>query len=118
MRTIKFRAWDLFNGEMAYSDKYPHIAKFFFYVDSLLAGENGIELMQFTGLLDKNGKEIYEGDITKDSTGVCLIDWNDKLASFCLRRNGWAFDHFFGEAVDPSDVEVIGNIYENPELLK
>ena len=75
-------------------------------------------LRLFTGHLDKNGKELYAGDITKDSTGLCLIAWNDQLASFCLRRNGWAFDHFFGEAVNPSDVEVIGNIYENPELLK
>lgn len=133
-REIKFRAWhktekrmDLvsfwdfvvgglgFTGEETLSEEALEAQE---EVPIRRALTDECELMQFTGLRDKNGQDIYEGDITKDSTGGCLIGWNDQLASFCLRRNGWAFDHFFGEAVDPSDVEVIGNIYENPELLK
>lgn len=122
MRPIKFRAWDKTTKSMI--DDYVHVGscgelypKQFHSSAYSDKGCPDLILMQFTGLLDKNGKEIFEGDITKDSTGLCLIDWNDQLASFCLRRNGWAFDHFFGEAVAPKDVEVTGNIYENPELL-
>jgi len=72
----------------------------------------------FTGKQDKNGKDIYAGDILRDSTGICLVSWNDNFASFCLQRNGWAFDHFFGEAVESEDTEIIGNVHQNPGLLE
>lgn len=77
--------------------------------------DDGIQLMQFTGLLDCNGKEIYEGDILKDNIIVC---WREDLASFALRKEGWLYDHFFGEAIDAGSTEIIGNIFQNPELLK
>ena len=70
----------------------------------------------FTGKQDKNGKDIYQGDILRDSTGICLVSWNNDFASFCLRRKGWAYDHFFGEAVDSNDTEIIGNNHQNHEL--
>jgi uncharacterized phage protein (TIGR01671 family) len=80
-------------------------------------------LLLFTGLKDKNGKEICKGDII-DCVGVqestkssrMVVGWSDKYASFCLDRKGWAFSHYFGEAVDPEKCEIIGNIYENPDL--
>ena len=75
------------------------------------------DLLEYIGL-KADSKEIYEGDLCRDSTGESLVAWNDRCASFCLRRTGWLSDHFFGEAVDPEDVELIGNRYENPELLK
>jgi len=70
-----------------------------------------IEWMQFTGLLDKHGKEIYEGDILKTSTGNCLVIWDDDGL--------WGFDdrhplYFSGI----NQREVIGNIYENKELFE
>ena len=109
MREIKFRAWESSTKRMiedaTYSEECRHDVNPWIY-------------MQYTGLKDKKGKGIYEGDLYRDSTGVSLITWNNIFASFCIRRNGWLYDHFFSEVVVPEDGEVIGNIYENPELLK
>ena len=76
-------------------------------------------VMQYTGLKDKNGKEIYESDVIKwgGETVPVFVIWSEKFASFGLRRDGWMHTHFFGEAVDHSDCEVIGNIWQNHELV-
>jgi uncharacterized phage protein (TIGR01671 family) len=75
-------------------------------------GEHDCHLMQFTGLHDKKGKDIYEGDIVHDET----IGRANK--SFLIEDLQRVF-HLYGEHVfQPDQVEVIGNIYENPELLK
>jgi hypothetical protein len=69
-------------------------------------------LMQFTGLLDKNGKEIFEGDIFKNGSLVRAITVDE--------QHGYRF-HFGLDRLTRGDAdygEVIGNIYENPELLK
>lgn len=123
-RTIKFRAWDVFYKKFLYGD-YSTIAnnmdEFWTIVKG---GENSgreVPLMQFTGLLDKNGKEIYEGDVVKDAWGavkevkieeIFHASYEDTFAGY-----GFGFDTH-GIEDFKEKVEVIGNIYENPELLK
>ena len=118
MREIKFRYWN----EQANRYHYGQAQVFACLLQQVTGQYNhesdGCMIEQFTGLHDKNGEEIYEGDVVQDSTGLCLVTWNPIFACFCLRRDGWMFDHFFGEAVDPFDCEVIGNIHENKDLLE
>ena len=75
---------------------------------------------QYTGLKDKNGKEIYEGDVVQTDIDRAYVKWNDKYGYFQLVPIG---DYYFdsdviGQALEYADVEVIGNIYDNPELLE
>jgi len=75
-----------------------------------------VKLMQFTGLKDKNGKEIYEGDIVKYQFTreiICEIKW-DEWEEEMSTGIGFQLPWFY----EKDEIEVIGNIYENPELLK
>ena len=116
MREIKFRAWYkqqmwvtfMINpyGEIEIHNKGE--------VDDLyMPKDNEYILMQCTGLKDKNGKEIYEGDIVKQGNWVGEIKWT---------RDFWGLGE--GNYDDEGlytrnqNLEIIGNIYENPELLK
>jgi len=75
----------------------------------------GINL--FTGLLDKSGKKIYEEDIVKHRNGISAVSWNQKLGAWNMNISSNVNDQeaggYFGE-----DIIVLGNIFENPELLK
>lgn len=74
--------------------------------------EDEVEVMQFTGLLDSKGKEIYEGDILKDRFAdlIGVVLWRTSIASF-----GFGFPN--GKRPVRETDEIIGNIYENPSLL-
>ncbi len=123
MQQIKFRAWDK-EKEVFYQSDDGHGFEFCLspmagnYV-STLNGEtlldSDIPWQQFTGLLDKNGKEIYEGDIiTWYDSGVernVEVKW--EYASWVVDTTKMSLFHYC-EYIG----EVIGNIYENPELLK
>lgn len=132
MREIKFRIWDLFNKRMVFEfckfEKWQEGHGCAELNPSYAFAENSDDIqdaiwrpchvMQFTGLLDKNGKEIYEGDILNADGDILLVSWNKKLASFCLDKHGWMHSHWFGESTDPEKTEVIGNIYQDPHLIE
>ena len=135
MREIKFRGKDIesdvwFVG--SYLEQYTkssgwsvigaHIARKVRVEGGIAVLTNEVDpetVGQFTGLKDKNGKEIYEGDIVATATDKkMVIGWSTKFASFVIERDGWAFRHWFGEAMDSDDCEVIGNRWGNPDLIK
>ena len=118
-REIKFRAWDKNNKEI-YEHPFGYIE---FYKDSLVVGfDDGdlklegddVILMQYTGLKDKQGKEIYEGDILKGKGFNGEVDiW--EAVNLCYFHHWQETESLMEEN---GDIEIIGNIYENPDLIK
>lgn len=124
----KFRVWTE-EGEVMYYDVYP------FKDDTLLLNYDEIAfdevpasdfiLMQSTGLKDKNGKEIYEGDIVKlpEFNGdiyITPVVWDKSCACFGLSFSGKypiSFDYLEEFYTELKDIEVVGNIWEDGELL-
>ena len=132
MREIKFRGKDLETGEWVYGslfqsvEQYPAIAKpkptadgkLFYCITVVDADTVG----QYTGLKDRNGKEIYEGDIAlmdysafntgKDGQTYAVVRWIDYRAAFM-----WdAGLNYYADM--RNDVEICGNIHDNPKLLE
>lgn len=123
MREIKFRAktYCIDNNEWVYGDLHvisgrPHIHSIGsncpFRIDTETIG-------QFTGLLDKNGKEIYEGDIINGYTGKGIVYFDDVHKGF---RVEWIHtildvDKSWIPFKGISQMEVISNIHDNPELI-
>lgn len=122
MREIKFRAWNKKYNFIMIPDIISQKTNRVKY-DGDWYEKNEFELMQYTGLKDKNGKEIYEGDIVKHRDEVIgkdktyCVKWYE--GEFVRRRNTpmGMQNHYINKSI-ANKCEVIGNIYENPELLE
>lgn len=135
MRRIKFRVWDKKNKKFLKPYREQHIGNWVntlsinmdgslsFHEDDGFGGksvggesiEKRFELMQYTGLKDLNGTEIYEGDIIWDDHAEIHGKVTFDEGMFCVE---WEthIEHLFGVVID-GYAEVMGDIYENPELL-
>jgi hypothetical protein len=114
MREIKFRAWDTSDVE-----KGPYMLGPYDLTDAIFSHTQvrRMPLMQYTGLKDKNGVEIYEGDIVEwwDSFGVSGLGNDSFSTRMQVKYEHGAFEPVAG--LIPADMEVLGNYYQNPELL-
>lgn len=140
-REIKFRAWHKVKNIMVYDNEDDTYGYWDGCRNSNVGMINTIlnsqyykeyKFMQYTGLRDKNGKEIYEGDIVKITEKekiskhkvipmkpiIADIEWSEEYLTYTLIITSVkdAFESLT-DYLDECDIEVIGNIYDNPELL-
>ena len=112
MREFKFRAWDYekreFVGTIGYIGLLNKEGKISFILSKILV------FQQYTGLKDRNGKEIYEGDIIEIDDTELVIEWENSICGFIAgeKHNSALCKN------RKDDTKVIGNIYENSNLLK
>lgn len=126
MRQIKFRAWEpqtktMYNTDYLATNYIDMTARGeMFHTEPDVEGHIVYKFipLQFTGLHDKNGAEIYEGDIVLTDDGMGVVSYQNDSGSFAL--NDCSFCLLIDEFGDCPKIEweVIGNIYEHPELLE
>ena len=135
MREILFRGKRIDNGQWVYGklcDNTYGASKPIIITDSEYNDGNDIDFEwefvcpetvgQYTGLTDKNGKKVFEGDILKvldcfDNEVIYLIDYKD--STFCANQKGVNFStHLSNFNSGEYRIEIIGNIFDNPELLE
>lgn len=133
MREIKFRAWDgermMDDNSLQWVDGRFISGVWNWEETEIVDGICEPEIMQYTGLKDRNGKEIYEGDIVQPKSfqgsmfGMAEVAFHQ--GRFCLLRNPPFVRHktTLREAINRSEnanngLQIIGNIHENPELLE
>ena len=119
----KFRAWNSETKEIEVFNTYEEISELFL---ALSADDGFYSIMQSTGLFDKNNKEIFEGDIIANGPDVMCMKRHNTLGFYVEKKgrvefiaDGAVLEEFEEDAKEIADsLEIIGNIYENPELLE
>lgn len=137
MREFKFRAWNKEKKIMCFDNEDGSEE----YMDGILSSDigfindrlsspkqderfgfldyrNNYEVMQYTGLKDKNGVEIYEGDVGVLKNGSLLFQVYFDEGAFWIGEIGRSYDHYYGLTYEWRDFKVIGDRYTNPELLE
>lgn len=125
IREFKFRAWDSQTFEMDYSDEWTTEGDYYTGLGAFFDNFYGCEFQQFTGLLDCHRKEIYEGDIVRAINGQIIAAevryhegafWFHDIETEETKHFGDNYGEICHWSHNRIAIEVIGNIYENPEL--
>jgi len=124
-RKIKFRAWDKEEKVMIDADSFAltNINDFEPISELFESLQEHFVLMQYTGFMDENGKEIYDGDILVYERNYCIPE---SCIVFWAKESGWVVDIQGNDydGVEPlsefneDELKIVGNIYENPELME
>ena len=123
MREILFRGKRKGNGEWVYGDFiqdwHNHDTKPIFKIHNNLGSFTVIPetVSEFTSLYDMHGKKIFEGDVAKNIDGAFLVCWDKEKCAFIMRFLEYPYETLYLEEMW-EDSEIIGNIHDNPELLK
>ena len=127
-REIKFRVWDKAKCRWSTMEELMCEIPVSATVNApsiLKCGGDDYDIQMFTGLHDKNGKEIYEGDIWRNDVSMYVVFWSKEYAGFSAKVVQSDYALIKGRTFtlrqcteDVNVVEVIGNIYENQELLE
>lgn len=116
MREIKFRAWGKLTKEMHSLGPTEK-----FTPEGELEPNKNKVYMQYTGLKDKHGVEIYEGDVLNDGEDSGYVEYMSEFSSYVIDFWKSPANHSRGVELGTwldSESEIIGNVYENPELLE
>ena len=114
MREIIYRAWEYKLKEWHYFHIPQNIG------NNVIGMSNKLNYQywcEYTGIKDKNNKGIYEKDIIKDIDTIRLVKWDTDTSSYKLFRNDNTPRNISYDIYNSIDYEIIGNIYENPEML-
>lgn len=131
-REFKFRIWlkPTYEYKCEFMDRYgrklPDLdcrfyTQDYFFDDTWLNTDDYEDIIveQYTGLKDKNGKEIYEGDILETCCGKAEVYFDDEFLMYKIKvKHGGTMPFVSKKSKKHFDYEIIGNIHENPELLE
>ena len=126
MREIKFRAWDSKHKGMddyffisSDGDVFDGAERTYNTPNLEIERVDNLEIMQYTGLKDKNGKEIYEGDVVSCKGHNCKITYRTNFCDYTIEmiRFGGRLLNLTKANITKNKLEIIGNVHQNPELL-